>query len=310
MAKTIYLSPSNHGVGQNKCLQKNCYEDKHTRPIANVCASYLTKSGFNVVVAKVTQTMQQRCTEANKKKADLYVPIHTNASSSKTARYVEFMTIRTNGKYRTAFDKIAPYFDNVYDGKVKHTQRTNLYEINVPNALSFYCELGFHTNEIDVSQYIHNPEIFGAALAKGICNYFGVPFKGGEVPTPVPTPTPKDVVVVDGSWGQGTTKYSQRFFKTTVDGIVSNQLNNCKKYLPNAYPNSWKFGLIPYGGSPMIKKLQAYIGTKVDGYFGKNSVKALQVFLQKLGLYTGAIDSIMGTGTVKAWQVFINKQFK
>ena len=37
----IYISPSNHETGQNKCLRSGCYEDKHTRPIAEVCKKYL-----------------------------------------------------------------------------------------------------------------------------------------------------------------------------------------------------------------------------------------------------------------------------
>ena len=44
MAKKVFLSPSDHGVGQNKCLHSGCYEDKHTRPIAEVCAKHLKNS--------------------------------------------------------------------------------------------------------------------------------------------------------------------------------------------------------------------------------------------------------------------------
>lgn len=33
--RTVYNSPSNHGAGQNKCRHSNCYEDKHTKPIAS-----------------------------------------------------------------------------------------------------------------------------------------------------------------------------------------------------------------------------------------------------------------------------------
>lgn len=39
----------------------------------------------------------------------------------------------------------------------------------------------------------------------------------------------------DGSWGRDTTTALQKKFKTSVDGIVSNQPNSNKKYLPKAY---------------------------------------------------------------------------
>lgn len=121
--------------------------------------------------------------------------------------------------------------------------------------------------------------------------------------------TTKKVIDEDGSWGINTTKYTQKFFGTTQDGIVSNQLTSCKKYLTAAHSGSWKFVSKSSSGSPMIKKLQAYIGVTADGLAGYNTVVALQKFLKNKGLYSGSIDGIMGTGTVKGWQKFINQQF-
>ena len=82
MANLIYLSPSNHGKNANKCLVKGCYEDKHTRPIADVCAKYLKASGFDVIIAKTSQNMAARCIESDVKGAALHVPIHTNCVAS------------------------------------------------------------------------------------------------------------------------------------------------------------------------------------------------------------------------------------
>ena len=56
MAK-VYLSPSNHGVDQNKCLKDGCYEDKHTRPIADACARYLKSSGVSVKIGSASRNM-------------------------------------------------------------------------------------------------------------------------------------------------------------------------------------------------------------------------------------------------------------
>lgn len=179
MAKLIYLSPSNHGTGANKCKKSGCYEDKHTRPIAEVCARHLKNNGFDVIVAKTTQSMAARCSESNSKKAALHVPIHTNAFSDASARYLMFMFYRDNDTYRKIFNAVAPSVEAVYPGKLKakFAKRTDLYEINVPTAKSMYCELGFHTNQKDCDEFIHKPEMVGKALAKGICNYFGVSFK-------------------------------------------------------------------------------------------------------------------------------------
>lgn len=179
MAKLIYLSPSNHGVGANKCKKSGCYEDKHTRPIAEACAKHLKNNGFDVIVAKASQSMAERCSESNSKKAALHVPIHTNAFSDESARYLMFMFYRDNDTYREIFNDVAPSVEAVYPGKLKakFAKRTDLYEINVPTAKSMYCEMGFHTNQKDCDEFIHKPEMVGKALAKGICKYFGVSFK-------------------------------------------------------------------------------------------------------------------------------------
>ena len=193
MAKLIYLSPSNHGKNQNKCLRPDCYEDKHTRPIAEVCAKYLKNSGFDVIIGQTSQNMAKRCQEANSKGASLYVPIHTNASATESARYLLFMFYQDNAAYRAIYNAVAPFLEAIYPGGIKaqFSKRANLYEINRPSAKTIYCELGFHTNQTDVDSFIHDSESVGKALAQGICKYFGVPFtQGGESVSPQPDPAP------------------------------------------------------------------------------------------------------------------------
>lgn len=58
----------------------------------------------------------------------------------------------------------------------------------------------------------------------------------------------------------------------------------------------------------MIKALQRLIGAKVDGFFGKNSVIALQNFLIRNGYSVGkyGADGVMGYDTVCAWQRYLN----
>ena len=116
--------------------------------------------------------------------------------------------------------------------------------------------------------------------------------------------------MVDGIWGQSTTKYLQKLLNTPQDGIISNQLNSCKKYLLNAHTSSWKFNAIGYGGSTMIKAMQKTLGVAADGYAGKNTIVALQNFLKRKGYNPGAADGLMGEKTVKALQMYINNQFK
>lgn len=181
MAKKVYLSPSNHGKNQNKCLKSGCYEDKHTRPMAEACAKYLKASGIQVKIAAESTGVLNgaRTKEANNWGADLYVPIHTNAAGA-SARYLLFMFYADNATYRKIFNCVAPKLEAIYPNKTKahYSVRTDLYEVRNPKAKTLYCEMGFHTNKTDCDKFIHNADAIGKALAEGICDYFGVKFKG------------------------------------------------------------------------------------------------------------------------------------
>lgn len=318
MTKVIYNSPSNHGVGQNKCRKANCYEDKHTKPIALKADKLFEKSGFKSIVADddIGILNGARTAEANKANADLYIAYHTNAFSDKKTRYLLFMCYRTNGEYRKLFNCVKKYMEKIYDGEIIFKATDDLYEINSPKAMTFYCEFGFHTNKEDCDNFIHNSDAIAEALVHGVCDYYGVKFKGGDSkdkadekkPTSKPAPAKEKVVKEDGLWGVDTTKFTQKLLGSYRDGVVSNQLYSCKEYLPNMLDSSWEFSYIARGGSPMIEKIQALIGAKVDGYAGEDTMKDLQSFLKKKGLYSGKIDGIGGSGTVTGWQKYLNKK--
>lgn len=111
---------------------------------------------------------------------------------------------------------------------------------------------------------------------------------------------------VDGYFGTATVKATQKMLKTEIDGIVSRQPKANKKYLVRAVDGVWKFTDDYKGGSLMVKALQKKVGATVDGYMGKNTVKAMQKYLNKKG-YDLSVDGYMGPATVKAWQKYLNK---
>ena len=227
MAKKVFLSPSDHGVGNNRCLHSGCYEDKHTKPIAEVCAKHLENSGIEVKIGTPNQTLSQRCNDSNNFGADLHVPIHTNAWSDPEMRYLMFMFYDDTAKYRKVFDTIAPELEAVYPGhgKSKFAVRKDLWEITKPYAVSIYCELGFHTNQKDCDEFIHDPEVVGAALAKGICKYLGVeyvPPKAEEKPVATNT-TANSIYRVFNAAGKQVGAYS---VEANAFAAVKKQLQN------------------------------------------------------------------------------------
>ena len=88
---------------------------------------------------------------------------------------------------------------------------------------------------------------------------------------------------VDGLFGPATVRKTQQFFKTTVDGMVSNQPLVNKKYLSAAVNNAWQFKNTSYcgSGSHVVKAMQKFLSVNVDGYMGPITVRAWQTWLNK-----------------------------
>lgn len=121
------------------------------------------------------------------------------------------------------------------------------------------------------------------------------------------------ILVIDGSFGPACTHRSQQWAGTDMDGIISNQPAENKKYLHAAYEVSWQFLASGYNaGSSFVRVLQrvlkdrGYLIGLVDGWCGKTTVTAWQKWLTDEGYYKGAIDGSMGAEHVKAWQRYLN----
>lgn len=112
-------------------------------------------------------------------------------------------------------------------------------------------------------------------------------------------------VKLDGIWGCGVTVSLQTIFKTVIDGEISRQPHSNKKYLVACHVSTWNFTDNYNGGSAVLKQLQIKIGTGSDGLFGRNSVIALQNWLNRNGYACGKADGYLGAKTVIALQKWI-----
>ena len=104
-------------------------------------------------------------------------------------------------------------------------------------------------------------------------------------------------LTVDGIGGPATVSAMQRYFKLSVDGVISNQIKGYQKNFPAL--TSVTFG--GKGGSSTVKALQKWLGVTADGTLGPTTIKAWQ---KKLGV---SQDGIFGKNSMKAWQTYLNK---
>lgn len=196
-----------------------------------------------------------------------------------------------------------------YDDKDSPEHIGMIYEVHDTYVMVIEGNMGSPSHVGTRKVYINGRYI------RGICapDYASMVGKIKKVNNEKPSPIQKTQLTVDGSWGKLTTKRTQEYLGTSVDGIVSNQPYENKKYLTACDTGSWEFKNAGYyDGSDMVKRLETFLGSegyytgKVDGWCGKGVVTAMQYFLKAKKYYTKTVDGIMGKETVKAWQKYLN----
>ena len=174
MAKKIYLSPSNQY--SNTYATGNTNEMAQCDKIAAATATALKRCGFEVKVGKSGDSMQNRCRESDSFSADIHMPIHTNACNGKVTGGTRIFVLDSNRKKagQAVLNALAPISPGTSDSL---TYKTDLYEINVPNALTVYVEVEFHDTKTGSDWIRNNITAIGEAIAKGMCSYFGYTYK-------------------------------------------------------------------------------------------------------------------------------------
>jgi N-acetylmuramoyl-L-alanine amidase len=180
MAKKIYISPSNQGA--NSYATGNTNEKVQCHKIAKYCVDYLKKYGFNVMCT-YDNDMYKRVDESNAFGADMHVAIHTNATGAHNVTGgTQILLYKTTGEHKKAgqavFDRLAP----LTPGKSAERliEKPGFYEINSARGLTVYVEAEFHDTKEGSDFIIANVKPIGEAIAKGICDYYGVKEKVEE----------------------------------------------------------------------------------------------------------------------------------
>lgn len=113
----------------------------------------------------------------------------------------------------------------------------------------------------------------------------------------------KHIIDEDGKWGTDTTKKAQEVFKTTVDGIVTDQYKCYEAQNPGLIAFEWLNNPSSYG-SELIRAIQKKVKASVDGHIGPETIKKMQKWLGTVQ------DSCVSnpSDVVRAFQKWLNKQ--
>ena len=269
-APKVYLSPAMHRA--NPCVYprpdgKQCYEALENNeyidilePILNRCGIE-TKRGYRRTPMNGDNgdaIMKQNVRESNAWGADVHYVSHTNASSNGKAQgcHPMYYTYSKNGK--KLGEIMVKYRKQIYPRTVKLVARSDLYELKKTNAVAFYEEHAFHDNMEDATWFHTHMEEIAESAAKGLCEYFGIPY---VEPVPVPAPVEQDVV-------------------------IPIQVRMLRRGMKGADVKTLQAALITYGFSCGA--------AGADGDFGNATDAALRKFQTKYGL---GVDGIAGNAT-------------
>ena len=173
MSKKIYISPSSQPA--NTYAVGNTNEQEQCRKIGAALEKVLDRCGFNSYVG-LSGTMQTRTADSNKLDVDLHLPIHTNAFDGKVAG-LRIMISKYGGEAeqiaKAIMATLAPITPGASDGISLYP---NLYEVKYTNAICVYVEVGFHDNPEEARWIIDHTEDIAEAIAKGLCNHYGVKY--------------------------------------------------------------------------------------------------------------------------------------
>ena len=186
MSKKIYISPSNQ-VG-NLYATGNTNEKVQCHKIAKACVNYLKKAGFNV---KCTYNldMYKRVKESNAFGADMHVAIHTNATAKHNITGgTQILLYSLQGERKKAGQAVLQRLAPITPGKSAErlVSKPDFYECRAANGLTVYCECEFHDTKEGSDFIIKNTSQIGEAIAKGICDYYGVKLPVSDEKTNVP----------------------------------------------------------------------------------------------------------------------------
>lgn len=225
MSKKIYLSPSNQSG--NKYAYGNTNEMEQCNRIADAAKEALERCGFTVKKAPKGQDMNKSISESNSWGADLHMPIHTNAGGGAGTMCMVYKKASENLKFA---NPIYAAVQAVTPGKTNYGVREypDLSELCNTNAIAVYTEVDFHDNKDIAKWLIENVKMVGEALAKGVCQAYGVTYKA---PGTITTTTNKT----------STEKLSDKdkFLNQARSYIGKNGEYVCKTKLGMSYVDDW-----------------------------------------------------------------------
>jgi len=176
----IYLSPSTQE--SNPYITGSGSEEYNMNLLADALEPYLLSNGIQWVRNTPQMTAASSIRQANTLGGfDFYLALHSNASgpgSEGRNRGVIVFYYPTSVPGRRAAEIFAASLREVYPlpDRVRTQETTALGEVRQPRYPANLIEIGYHDNYADALWIESNRDDIARALARGLTEFFGLPF--------------------------------------------------------------------------------------------------------------------------------------
>lgn len=278
-APKVYLSPAMHMA--NPCVYnrpdgKQCYEALENNEYVDILEPILNRCGIETKRGcrrtpmsneNGNDIMKQNVRESNAWGADVHYVSHTNATEKHNVTGCHPMYYTYSSKGKKLGQIMVKHRKPIYPGTVKLIPRSDLYELRVPNAVSFYEEHAFHDVLSDITWFHEHMSEIAESAAKGLCEWFGIPYVEPSTPSVDPVPTSDDY-----STAFSTVQYGSK----GNDVKVLQELLKGKGYNIGTYGADGDFGNATRNALLLFQKSNATAyGLAWDGICGPKTWKAL-----------------------------------
>lgn len=174
-----------HGGRDPGAVAEILQEAKMTLTLSEFVIAELRRCGINAIPTRTSDVyvnLIERVDKANKENADLFLSLHGNSSDNKDANYISTFILSRGGEKERAAKLVQKEIVEATGFKDGGVKIGSFYVLRKTKMPAIIVEAGFISNKENKEWLLDNANLqkLSKAIARGVCNYFGIDYKEGE----------------------------------------------------------------------------------------------------------------------------------
>lgn len=127
-------------------------------------------------------SLSERCRIANNNECDLFISIHCNSHTNKTAKGTEILVYKFGGNAEKLANLVQSELVKTIGTNNRGVKEYNAKVLRSTNMPAILVETAFISNSKDAELLLNKQSDFAKAIFKGVCEYLGTDIKKAEKP--------------------------------------------------------------------------------------------------------------------------------